>query len=57
MNTYDALTDGSFVAERMEHIVRVGVPLFAPPNEVDPLREVLADVVTFQRSPMHDDEK
>ena len=40
--------DRALVAKRMESIERVRIALLAAPNEVDPRRQVLADVFTLK---------
>ena len=45
---HERSTDGTLIAQRMENIQGLRVSLLAAPNEVDPRRQVSADIVTFE---------
>ena len=41
-------TDRSFIAERMEDIIGIRIPLFVSPNQINPIRQVLADIIALE---------
>lgn len=50
-------TYGALVAQRVIAVICFGIALLIPPNEIDPLWEVLADVVTLERLAVQCDEQ